>query len=175
MAEVPDVAIAAVDVFLALLDGNVVLLRVGNSIFAGIDVPLAPGSNDPDIGRDGFISQFEADLIVALASAAMRKPIGAELQRNFRLAFGDDGPRHGSAEEIGVLVDGAGAESRPDVVAHKLFAQIFDVHCGSAGGERFFARGFQIFPLANVTDHSDDFAAVVFLEPRNDDGGIQAA
>src|SRR5882762_8947077 len=175
VAEVPDVAIAAVDIFFALLDGNVVLLRVGNGIFAGIDVPFAPRSNDPDMGRDGFVSQFETDLVVALAGAAVRKPIGAEFQRNFRLAFGDDGPRHGSAEEIGVLVDGAGAESRPDVVAHKLFAQIFDVRCGSAGGECFFARGFQIFLLANVTDHGDDFAAVVFLEPRNDDGGIQAA
>src|SRR5436853_1599433 len=38
VTEMPDVAIAAVDVFLALLDGNVVLLGGGNGIFPPIDV-----------------------------------------------------------------------------------------------------------------------------------------
>ena len=127
VAEVPDVAIAAVDIFFALLNGNVVLLRVGDGIFAGIDVPFAPGRDNLHVWRDGFVSQFETDLVVALAGAAVRKAVGAELQRNFRLALGDDGPGHGSAEEIGVLVDGTGAKSRPDVVADKFLAQIFDV------------------------------------------------
>src|SRR6267378_6237093 len=175
VAKMPDVAIAAVNIFFALLDGNVVLLRVGYGIFTGIDVPLAPGSNDLDVGRDGFVRQFETDLIVALAGAAVREAVGAELQRNFRLALGDDGPRHGSTEEIGVFVDRAGAERRPNVIAHKFLAQVFDVRRGSTGGERFLARGFQVFLLADVTDHSDDLAAVVFLEPRNDDRRIQAA
>src|SRR5258708_6442460 len=175
VAEVPDVAIAAVDIFLALLDGNVVFLRVGNGIFAGIDVPFAPRSDDLHVWRDRFVGQFKSHLIVALAGAAVRQAVGAELQRNFRLALGDDGTRHGSAEEIGVFVDGAGAESRPNVIAHKFLAKILDVRGRSAGGKRFLARGFQVFLLADVTDYGDDFATVVFLEPRNDDGGIQPA
>src|SRR5712675_943684 len=55
VAEVPDVAVAAVDIFFALLDGDVVFLRVGNGVFAGIDVPLAPRGDDLEIGSDGFV------------------------------------------------------------------------------------------------------------------------
>ena len=121
----PDVAVAAVDVFLALLHRNVVLVRVGNGVFAGIDVPFAPGSNDLDTGRNCFVSQFKTDLIIALTRAAVRETIGTECQSNFRLALGDDGPRHGSAEEIGVFVNRSGAERRPDVVPHKFFSEIF--------------------------------------------------
>jgi len=54
------------------------------------------------VWRDGFVGQFEPHLVVAFAGAAVRKAVGAELQRNFRLALGDDGPGHGSAEQVGV-------------------------------------------------------------------------
>jgi hypothetical protein len=74
-----------------------------------------------------------------------------------------------------VFVDGAGAKGGPDIVAYKFFAQVFDHRGRGAGGERFLARGFQIFLLADVTDHRDHFAAVIFLEPWNDDGSVQAA
>src|SRR5713226_7639226 len=175
VAEVPDVTVAAVDIFFALLDGNVVLLRVSNGIFAGIDVPLAPRSNNLNVGSNGFVRQFESDLVVAFAGAAVREAVGTELERNFRLALGDDRARHRSAEQIRVLVDGAGAQSRPNIITHKFFAQIFDVRGRSARGKRFLARGFEIFLLADVADHGNDLAAVVFLEPGNDDGGVQAA
>src|SRR5438046_6351691 len=48
------------------------------------DVPFAPGRDNLHVWRDGFVSQFETDLVVALAGAAVRKAVGAELQRNFR-------------------------------------------------------------------------------------------
>src|SRR5256885_6331765 len=44
-----------------------------------------------------------------------------------------------------------------------------------ASGERFHARGFQVFLLADVTDYGDDFAAVVFLQPGNNDGGVESS
>src|SRR5882757_5174296 len=55
VAEVPDVAVAAVDIFFALLDGDVVFLRVGDGVFAGVDIPFAPRSDDLEIGGDGFV------------------------------------------------------------------------------------------------------------------------
>ncbi len=192
MAEVPNVAVAAVNVLLALLDGNVVLLGVGDGVFTRINVPLAPRRNNLHVGRDGFVGQFEADLVVAFAGAAVRKAVGSKLQRDFRLALGDDavgsklqrdfrlalgddGPRHGSAEQISVLVNRSGAERRPNVIADEFFAQVFDVRGSGAGGERFLARGFEIFLLADVADHGDNFAGVIFLEPGDDDGGVQPA
>src|SRR5256885_16466283 len=97
VAEVPDVAVAAVNVFFALLDGNVVLLRVGDGVFARIDVPLAPGRDDPHVGSDGLVSQLETNLVVAFAGAAVRESISAELQRDLRLALGQNRAGHGCA------------------------------------------------------------------------------
>src|SRR5260370_2855577 len=171
----PDVAIATVDIFFALLHGNVVCLRVGDGVFAECNVVLAPGSNDLQIGRDGFVGQFETVLVVAFAGATVGKTVGAELERDFGLPLAEDGAGHGGPEQIGVFVDGAGAQRRPDVIAHKFFAQILDVGGGGAGGQRFFSRGFEIFLLADVADHGDDFALIIFLEPVNYDGGVEPA
>ena len=45
-----------------------------------------------------------------------------------------------------------------------------------ARGERLLLRGFQILALAQVANHGDHFAAaVIFLEPGNNDGGIEAS
>src|ERR1700738_1524991 len=101
--------------------------------------------------------------------------VSAELQRDFGLPLAQDGPGHGCAEQIGVLVDGAGAQRRPDVIAHEFFAQVLDVGGGGAGGERFFARGFEIFLLADIADHGDYFALIIFFEPGNDDGSVEPA
>src|SRR5437588_8299733 len=165
VAEVPNVSVAAVNVFLALFNGNVVFLRIGDGVFTGIDVPLAPRRDDLHIRRDGLVGQFETHLVVAFSSAAVGKAVGAKLQRDFRLALGDDGARHGSAEQVCMLVNCAGANRRPNVIAHKFFAQIFDVRGRSACSQRFLARSFEVFLLADVADHGDHFAAVVFLEP----------
>src|SRR5206468_616117 len=59
VAEVPDVAVAAVDVFLALLDRHLVLLRVSDGILARLNVPLPPGRDDLDMRCDGFIRSEE--------------------------------------------------------------------------------------------------------------------
>src|ERR1700693_4214652 len=74
-----------------------------------------------------------------------------------------------------MFVNGAGAQRRPNVVADEFFAQVFHVSGGGAGGEGFFSRAFEIFLLADVADHGDDFALIIFLEPGNDDGSVEPA
>src|SRR5262249_12281215 len=175
VAEVPDVAVAAVDVLLALLDWHVVLFGVCDGVFARVDVPFAPRRDDLNVWRDRFVGELEADLIVALGGAAVGETVGAEFESDFRLALCDDRTRHGSAEEVGVFVDGASAQGRPNKVADKFFAEFFDGCGGSASGESFFVSGLQIFLLADVANHSDDFATVIFLEPGNDNAGVESA
>src|SRR5262249_34506766 len=165
VAQVPDVAVAAVDVLLALLDRNAVLFGVSDGVFARIDVPLAPGSDDLQVRSNGLVGQLKADLIVAFAGAAVGKAVGPELQSQFRLALAQDRPRHRSAQQIGVLVYRSGPQRWPDVVADKFLAQVFDIGGRSAGSQRFLAGRFEIFLLADVANHGDHFAAVVFLEP----------
>ena len=75
-----------------------------------------------------------------------------------------------------MFVNGARAQSGPNVAGDEFLAKILDVRGTRAGGESFFARGFQIFLLAEVADHGDHFAAaVIFLQPRNNDGGVQTS
>src|SRR5207253_7013983 len=110
VAEVPDVAVAAVDVFLALLDRHLVLLRVSDGILARLNLPLPPGRDDLDMRCDGFIRQFEAHLIVALAGAAVGQAVGRKLESDFRLALVNDRACHGGAKQVSVLVNRARAK-----------------------------------------------------------------
>ena len=80
VAEVPDVAVAAVDVFLALLDLHVVFRGVGDGVFSRIDVPFAPRGDDLNVWRNSFVGQLETDLIVPFSGAAVRETVGAELE-----------------------------------------------------------------------------------------------
>jgi hypothetical protein len=99
VAEVPDIAIAAVNIFLGLLDGNIVRLRVGDGFFARDDVPFAPGGDDLQFRRQGFGGQLEANLIVALSRAAVRDSIGAQLFGELHLALRQKRTREGCAEQ----------------------------------------------------------------------------
>src|SRR5262249_47504395 len=85
-------------------------------------------------------------------------------------------PGDGGSEEIFVLVDAAGADELPEILRDKLLAHIFDIDfSGASLASLFFEAGEFIAALSDIAANSDDFAAVVFLQPRDDDGGIEAA
>jgi hypothetical protein len=98
VTEVPDIAVAAINVFLALFDGDFVFFSVGDRVFTRIDSPLPPRRDDLDMGSDSFVGQFEAYLVIALARAAVGEAVGAELESELGLALGNHGARHRSAE-----------------------------------------------------------------------------
>src|SRR6202142_4545383 len=98
MAQVPDVAIAAVDVLFALLHGHVMRLCVGYRLFARDDVPFAPRRDNFQLRRESFACRFEAALVVALAFAAMRNGIGSYLLCDWLLPLRDQLSRERSAD-----------------------------------------------------------------------------
>src|SRR5215467_10506659 len=63
-AQVPDIAVATVNVLLALLNRHLVLFRVGDGVFARIDRPLAPRRNDLQVRGDRLVGEFETHLVV---------------------------------------------------------------------------------------------------------------
>src|SRR5208337_5678624 len=81
VAEVPDVAVAAINIFVALFHRDSVLVGIGDGVFARIDIPFAPGSDNLQIGRNGFVGQFKAHLIVAFTGTAVGQSVSAKLQR----------------------------------------------------------------------------------------------
>ena len=125
VAQVPDVAVAAVDVFLGLIDGDVVRARVFDGIFARIDFPFAPRRDDLKVGCERFGGQLKTDLVVALAGAAVGQRVRADFPGDLDLPLRKERAGERRAQQIFVLVDGSGTERGPDVAGDELLAQIF--------------------------------------------------
>ena len=71
VAQVPEVAVLAVDALHGGLDGHIVLGGVVQRVLAPADVPLAPGGDDAQPGIERHDRQLEAHLVVALAGGAV--------------------------------------------------------------------------------------------------------
>ena len=54
-------------------------------------------------------------------------------------------------------------------------AEILDIDFAGAGLDGLFVQRGEFLALADVAGHRDDLVIVVFLQPRNDDGCVQAA
>ena len=94
---------------------------------------------------------------------------------DLHLPLGDQRPGDGGAEQVVPLVDGVGAEHREDEVADELLAQVVDVDLVGAGGNGLVADRVQFVPLPEVGGEGDHLAAVLVLQPLEDDGGVQPA
>ncbi len=117
--DVPDVAVAAVDLFGGCGDGHVVDAGVFDGVLARNDVPFAPRRDHRELRRQRLVGQLEADLVVALARAAVRQRVAAGGQRHFHLLLGQQRPGDGSAQQVLVLVDAAGAHQLPEVLRRR--------------------------------------------------------
>jgi len=100
-------------------DLNAMLLSVVKKIVTARvlleELRVAPWCNDLDGGLDGVESQLEADLVVALAGAAVTDSDTAFLLRNAHLRSGDDWTSQAGSEQVasfedGVALDGSEAE-----------------------------------------------------------------
>src|SRR5579859_255805 len=87
--------------------------------------------------------------------------------------FGDHRPGQRRSEKILVFVLGARTQSREDVVAQKFLAQVFYDDLCRAGFMGLLHNGVNVFALAHVGNHCDYVTVIVFLQPWNDDGGVE--
>src|SRR6185437_2565304 len=87
VAQVPNIAVAAVDVLCGLFDRNIVLAGIRDRLFSRVDLPFTPRGNDGEFGCQRFRSQFEAHLIVALAGATMGDGVSTDFFRDLNLPF----------------------------------------------------------------------------------------
>ena len=87
MTHVPDVAVSAVNFVGGRRDWNIAFFGVSNGIVPRPDIPLAPGRDDFKLRRESFVSELEANLIIAFAGAAMRHGVSAFFERDFNLTF----------------------------------------------------------------------------------------
>ncbi len=175
MAHVPEVAILAVNLFRSCGNRNIPVFCIYNRILPRLNVPLAPGSNDLQLGRKRFVGELEADLIVAFAGAAMRDGVRAFGKRHFHLPFREQRPADGCTQQVLTFVHRAGLHEGPEIFSYEFASQVFDVALGCAGPESLFLQSLKLFFLADVADDGDDFTTIVFFEPGNDNRRVQTA
>ncbi len=78
VAQVPQVAVARVEVARGLEHRDAVSFGVGERVLARADVPLAPRRDHRELRRQRQVGQLEAHLVVALAGAAVSQRVGAQ-------------------------------------------------------------------------------------------------
>ena len=118
------------------------------------------------MGRERLYRQLKAHLIVALAGCAVADRRGAFLFGYLDEALGYHGPGKAGAQQVFALVHRAHLQRGPDAVGHELLAHVLYVYLASAGLYRLFVQRREFLALTHVHRHRDDFAIVVFLEPR---------
>ena len=175
MAQVPQVLVLGVVGLTVDLQGDVVGLGVVDLLVTALDAPLTPRGDDGHIGGQRFQGQLKADLVVALAGAAVADGVGVLLLGDLSQRGSDTGTRVGGAQQV-VLILGVGLQAGPDVVFDVVLLQVEDVQLGRAGLDGLLLQAVQLGALADVAGDCDDLAVVVvFLQPGNDDGGVQTA
>ncbi len=177
VADVPEVAVAAVAAVRGEGEIDAMLLAVFDLGFTGVHVPLiaAPCGNDLEIGSKSLDAELEADLVVALAGCAVADGRSAFFAGDLDKLLGDQRTCHGCAEKIFVLVDGVCLDAGYNVFLGELIIDIQDIELGSAAIYCTLFKMIEFFLLTAVDADADDIEVVIFFEPRNNGCGIKTA
>src|ERR1700733_8057327 len=73
-----------------------------------------------------------------------------------------------------MLVHRAGLQGREDIPGKELFAHVFDDHFARPGRIGFLYDRFDVVSLTYIADHRDHVIGIIFLQPWNDDRGIES-
>ena len=136
---------------------------------------VAPGGDDLQLRREAGGGQLEPDLVVAFAGGAVGDGLRLFLRGDFDHALGDERPGDAGAQEILALIDCARLDHREDEVARELLLQVDDVALGRAGALGLGFEALEFLFLADVGAEGDDLRVILFLQPRQDDRGVQSA
>ena len=150
-------------------------LGVSNQIGAALEFPFAPWRYHFDVRLQRVVSQLKPDLIVAFAGRSMCDCIRVFAARNFDLTFSNNRPRQRSPHQINAFVDRVCFHRGPNVIAHKLFAQVLNVEFRCASGFRLFVEPVHLCALANVSAVTNDFAFVGLFQPAEHDRRVESA
>ncbi len=175
VADVPEIPVLAVNLFLGRRDRNFAILRIIDFIFAGFEIPFPPGCDHLELRIEGFVGEFKPYLVVAFAGASVRNGVGALPLRYFHLAARDERARKGRSEQVFSFIDGARAQRRKHKLADEFVPQIFDDAFGGAGPDSLFLQPGQFGSLPDVGGKGDDLRPVIVFQPGNDDRGVQTS
>ena len=116
----------------------------------------------------------EADLVVALAGAAVGDGVGAFLVGDLDQKLGDHRPGHGGGQRVDALVERAGLDVRPAEVAHETLPAVDDVGPAGAGADGPAIDVLLEHAAAEVDGEGDDLDVVLLAQPGDGDRGVES-
>ena len=174
--KVPHILILGIIGFAADLQRHFVRFGVIDFLAATLDIPDSPRRDHRHIRRKRLDRQFEPNLIVALAGAAVADRVRALRLGDFHQPLCDHRTRKRRAQQIDIFIFRARLHTWEHVIFDKFLRQIFYIQLGSARLDRLFLQTLQLVRLTYVARYRDYLAAlVIFLQPRDDDAGVQSA
>ena len=151
-------------------------LGVLHLLLAGLELPLAHRRQHLEIGVERGDADLEADLVVALAGAAVRDVLGLVAVRLDDEVLDDDRARHRREQRVLVLVQRVGAQGLGEELLDVLLADVLDDGLHRTDVQRLLTHELQVLTLlADVDRERDDIDVVMLLEPLDGDRGVQSA
>mmetsp|Transcript_39290 Transcript_39290/g.76884 ORF Transcript_39290/g.76884 Transcript_39290/m.76884 type:complete len:472 (-) Transcript_39290:36-1451(-) len=163
-------------------DGNATLLGKSNQIVASLKLVVElgdpPGDDALEVG-EAISAKLKPNLIVALASRAVREVRAVFLHGNVDLGPGDAGASKRRSEQVSALVNGVAADDRKDVVLDKVLLKVQHIRLDSARRERLRLDAREVLivhptALSEVGGEGDDLVALV-RQPSELRRGIEAS
>ena len=170
----PDVLVDRVRVLLGGLDRQALFLGEGDGLVAG-QGEVADRGDALQVRAEGLDADLEADLVVALAGAAVGHGGGAEFAGGLDQVLDDHRAGDRGDQRVVALVEGVGLQRGHAVLVGELVARVGHVGLDGAAAQGALADRLQRFAaLSDVDRHGDDLGAGGFADPADGYGSIQA-
>ena len=158
------------------LDGDALGERVLDLLVARPD-PVAERGDHVQAGIGRLERELEAQLVVALAGAAVHDGLRAELDRELGDRLRDHRPRERRDERVLALVEGVRLDRARALLLGERGLAVDEDDVVGAGGASALDRRLEVELLADVDEHGDDLveAVPVLLQPADDAAGVEAA
>ena len=152
---VPQVTVHRKRLLGARLHGDVSFREVGEQLFAPAERPLAPRRDHLEVGGERLVGELEADLVVALAGAAVGERGRPRLTSGRHLPPCHNRARHGGTEQIRARVHGTGTHRGEDEFGEEPLPEILD---HTLHGSRPHGLRFHVLEIALTLAHVGDVA-----------------
>ena len=178
VGDVEEIAIHRVGLLRAGGNGNAMGFGVGDHLGAAgefrAEAGIAPRGDDFKFRREGGGGEFKADLVVAFAGGSVGHGGCALLAGDLNHALGNEGTGDAGAEKILSLVNRAGLHHRKNEISGELLVQVVHEALGGSGFESLLLEAVEFLGLADIGAEGDDLGSVGFLEPVQNDGGVES-
>ena len=141
-----------------------IVQQILTTLEAVAELGQPPGRNNLDGRLDSVERELEADLVVALAGAAVRHKVAALLLGDADLGAGDDGAGQRGAEQVAALVGGVALDGAEAELLDELLLQVLDDHLLRADLERLLLDLIPGLLLADVGEEADDLVTLLCIQ-----------